>query len=82
MRLVGLRTHLRVNRYRRISMQDVLAEPTQYEVSIEAQPALKPFSRGGCFDTLFARSLLMDRIFGAQCTTIEQFRDVGSKENI
>ena len=49
----------------RKAIQHFLAERSQYEAAVKAQPGINAISWAGCFDAIFLRSLIRARIFGA-----------------
>ena len=59
----------------RKAIQNFLAERTQYEAAVNAQPGINAISWAGCFDAIFLRSLIRARIFGADVKEETDFTD-------
>ena len=59
----------------RKAIQHFLAEREQYEIAVEAQSGINPISWAGCFEAFFLRSLVRERVFGANYTEVSDLTD-------
>ena len=59
----------------RKAILDFLAERSQYEAAVCAQPGINAISWAGCFDAIYLRSLVRARIFGAQFKEVADLTD-------